>query len=301
MGTFSGPGKTVMSIRRAALLFIAAWFTAGSALALPLWEITGTRNHVVLLGSIHTLRPSDYPLDPAIAAALDEADVVYMELDMDDLDPAASAGTIAALARDPRGRQLPELLGPAVWTSALEQGRKIGMDLTTLAPFEPWYAAIVITQLRLAELGFDASSGVESHIVASAAESGKEIRGLETLEGQLKTLDALSPGAQRTFLQLTLEEAASIGDEVDDMVAAWKAGDTPALEREMLDSVREQPEVYRSLILKRNEAFSQAIAGLANDSQDYLVVVGTLHLVGEDSVLNMLAKRGLKSRPVPDR
>ena len=69
----------------------------------------------------------------------------------------------------------------------------------------------------------------------------------------------------------------------------------------MLDSVREQPEVYRSLILKRNEAFSQAIAGLANDSQDYLVVVGTLHLVGEDSVLNMLAKRGLKSRPVPDR
>jgi uncharacterized protein YbaP (TraB family) len=301
MGTFSGQGKTVMSVKNAALLFVAAWLATGSAVALPLWEIIGTRNHVVLLGSIHTLRPSDYPLDPAIAAALDEADVVYMELDMDDLDPAASAGTIAALARDPRGRQLPELLGPAAWTGALEQGRKIGMDLATLAPFEPWYAAVVITQLRLAELGFDASSGVESHIVASAAASGKEIRGLETLEGQLKTLDALSPAAQRTFLQLTLEEAASIGDEVDDMVAAWKAGDSPALEREMLDSVREQPEVYRSLILKRNEAFSRAIAGLANDSQDYLVVVGTLHLVGADSVLSMLAREGLKTRPVQRR
>jgi uncharacterized protein YbaP (TraB family) len=290
-----------MSVKNAALLFVAAWLATGSAVALPLWEIIGTRNHVLLLGSIHTLRPSDYPLDPAIAAALDEADVVYMELDMDDLDPAASASTIAALARDPRGRQLPELLGAAAWTGAVEQGKKIGMDLTTLAPFEPWYAAIVITQLRLAELGFDASSGVESHIVASAAESGKEIRGLETLEGQLKTLDALSPAAQRTFLELTLEEAASIGDEVDDMVAAWKAGDSPALEREMLDSVREQPEVYRNLILKRNEAFSRAIAGLANDSQDYLVVVGTLHLVGADSVLSMLAREGLKTRPVPGR
>jgi hypothetical protein len=224
-----------------------------------------------------------------------------MELDMDDLDPAASASTIAALARDPRGRQLPELLGSAAWTSALAQGRKIGLDLATLAPFEPWYAAIVITQLRLAQLGFDQSRGVESHIVASAAKSGKEIRGLETLEGQLKTLDALSPGAQRTFLQLTLEEAASIGEDVDDMIAAWKTGDSAALEREMLDSVREQPEVYRSLILKRNEAFSQAIAELANDSQDYLVVVGTLHLVGEDSVLNMLAKDGLKTRPVAGR
>ena len=289
-----------MSIKRAALLFITAWLAAGSAVALPLWEITGTRNHVLLLGSIHTLRPSDYPLDPAIAAALDEADVVYMELDMDDLDPAASASTIALLARDPRGRQLPELLGSAAWTSAVEQGRKIGLDLSTLAPFEPWYAAIVITQLRLAQLGFDTARGVESHIVASAGESGKEIRGLETLEGQLKTLDALSPGAQRTFLQLTLEEAASIGDEVDDMIAAWKSGDESTLEHEMLDSVREQPEVYRSLILKRNEAFSRAIARLANDSQDYLVVVGTLHLVGEDSVLNMLARDGLKTRPVAE-
>ncbi|MEZ5562338.1 MAG: TraB/GumN family protein [Gammaproteobacteria bacterium] len=290
-----------MSIKRAALLCITAWLAAGSAFALPLWEITGTRNHVLLLGSIHTLRPSDYPLDPAIAAALDEADVVYMELDMDDLDPAASASTIALLARDPRGRQLPELLGSAAWTSAVEQGRKIGLDLSTLAPFEPWYAAIVITQLRLAQLGFDTARGVESHIVASAGESGKEIRGLETLEGQLKTLDALSPGAQRTFLQLTLEEAASIGDEVDDMIAAWKSGDESTLEHEMLDSVREQPEVYRSLILKRNEAFSRAIARLANDSQDYLVVVGTLHLVGEDSVLNMLARDGLKTRPVAEK
>ena len=188
-----------MSIKSAALLFIAALFTVGSALALPLWEITGTRNHVLLLGSIHTLRPTDYPLDPAITAALDAADVVYMELDMDDLDPAASADTITALARDPRGRQLPELLGPAAWKRAQAQGREIGLDLATLAPFEPWYAAVVITQLRLDQLGFDQSRGVESHIVASAAKSGKEIRGLETLEGQLKTLDALSPGAQRTL------------------------------------------------------------------------------------------------------
>ncbi|MCL4791660.1 MAG: TraB/GumN family protein [Gammaproteobacteria bacterium] len=290
-----------MSIKRAALLCITAWLAAGSAVALPIWEITGTRNRVLLLGSIHTLRPSDYPLDPAIAAALDEADVVYMELDMDDMDPAASASTIAALARDPRGRQLPELLGSAAWTSAVEQGRKIGLDLSTLAPFEPWYAAIVITQLRLAQLGFDTARGVESHIVTSAGESGKEIRGLETLEGQLRTLDALSPGAQRTFLQLTLEEAASIGDEVDDMIAAWKSGDESILEHEMLDSVREQPEVYRSLILKRNEAFSRTIARLANDSQDYLVVVGTLHLVGDDSVLNMLARDGLKTRPVAEK
>lgn len=290
-----------MSIKRAAVLFITAWLAVGSAFALPLWEITGTRNRVLLLGSIHTLRPSDYPLDPAIAAALDAADVVYMELDMDDMDPVAASATVSELARDPRGRQLPELLGSAAWSSAVEQGQKVGIDIASLAPFEPWYAAVVITQLRLDQLGFDPSRGVENQIVVDAKKAGKKIRGLETLEMQLKALDGLSPAAQRTFLLLTLEEAATIGDEVDDMIAAWKAGDVPTLNHEMLDSVREQPEVYRSLILRRNEAFSRAIAELANDSNDYLIVVGTLHLVGEDSVLNMLARDGLKTGPVQSR
>ncbi len=290
-----------MSIRRVAVLLIAVWLAASSAVALPLWEVTGTRNHILLLGSIHTLRPSDYPLDPAIAKAVDAADVVYMELDMDDMDTVATSATVAGLARDPRGRQLPELLGSAAWSSALTQGQKIGIDMSSLAPFEPWYAAVVVTQLRLDQLGFDPSRGVENQIVVDAKKAGKEIRGLETLEGQLKALDALSPAAQRTFLLLTLEEAATIGDEVDDMISAWKAGDVPALDREMLDSVRDQPEVYRSLILRRNEGFSRAIAALANDSQDYLIVVGTLHLVGEDSVLSMLARDGLKTRPVQTR
>ena len=185
-----------MFFKSAAVLFIAAWLAAGSASALPLWELTGTRSRILLLGSIHTLRPSDYPLDPAIAAALDEADIVYMELDMDDLDPAASASTIAALARDPRGRQLPELLGPAAWTSAVEQGQKIGMDLATLAPFEPWYAAVVITQLRLSQLGFDPSRGVESHILASATEVG---------QGDTRTRNAGRPaeGAGRAVTRCT--------------------------------------------------------------------------------------------------
>jgi hypothetical protein len=79
-----------MFITRAAVLFIAAWLAASSAFALPLWEITGTRNRVLLLGSIHTLRPSDFPLDPAIAAAVDEADVVYNCLNCSVLRPGTT-------------------------------------------------------------------------------------------------------------------------------------------------------------------------------------------------------------------
>jgi hypothetical protein len=266
---------------------------------LPLWELEGTRNRVLMLGSIHLLRPSDYPLDPAIDRALDQADVVLMELDMDDLEPVAVAATSMALAIDPQGRGLEQLLGPGDWRTAQTSARRTGLDLTPLAGFEPWYAAVLISQLRLAELGFDASHGVEARITADATDRGKEIRGLETLEEQLAALDRLSPGAQRRFLLQTLEEAATIDGQVDDIIDSWKSGDTEDLDQELLDGVRDQPEAYRALIVRRNQHFANRIAGLANSADDYLVVMGTLHLVGADSVLAMLEKRGLRARQLP--
>ncbi|MEO7386847.1 MAG: TraB/GumN family protein [Gammaproteobacteria bacterium] len=280
------------------LALVLLGLQAAAAQALPLWELTGTSNRIMVLGSIHLLRAGDYPLAPAITAALDQADVVLMEIDMDDLDPIASAGTIATLARDGNGRQLPELLGPEVWRKASAEARTLGLDLTPMTPFEPWYAAVMVTQLRLAQLGFDPSLGVDSRLAADAARKGKEIRGLETLESQLGTLDGLSEKAQRQFLQSTLDEAGEVGDMADDMIKAWKTGDVDALDEDMLDSVREQPEVYRALIVRRNENFAKAIGNLVDRQDDYLVIVGALHLVGPDSVLRMLGRKGIATRQI---
>jgi hypothetical protein len=284
---------------RILVMWLGCWTAAASAL--PLWELTGTRNHVMVLGSIHFLRAADYPLAPAITNAFEQADIVLLEIDMDDLDPIASAETVVALAQDSKGRQLPELLGPDAWRAASAEARKLGLDLAPMAPFEPWYAAVLVTQLRLSQLGFDQSLGVEAKLAAEAERRGKEIRGLETLESQLRTLDGLSPEAQRDFLQGTLEEAGEAGDVADEMITAWKTGDVRVLEVDLLDSVRDQPELYRSLILRRNENFARAIGHLVNDPKNYLIVVGTLHLVGPDSVLRMLARDGIASRQIEDR
>ena len=85
------------------------------------------------------------------------------------------------------------------------------------------------------------------------------------------------------------------------MIAAWKNGDVKVLDAELLDSVRNQPEVYRALIIRRNENFASAIGDLVNDRRNYLIVIGALHLVGPDSVLHMLARDGVTSRQVEGR
>ena len=287
-------GATHSGVAARALLILGlAW--AASVPALPLWQLTGTSNRIMVLGSIHFLRAADYPLAPEITAAFEGADVVVMEIDMDDLDPVSNARTVAALARDSKGRTLPELLGPKAWRAASAQALELGLDLKSVAPFEPWYAAIVVTQQRLTQLGFDQSLGVESKLTTDAKRLGKEIRGLETLESQLGILDALSPEAQRSFLQSTLDEASEVGDTADAMIAHWKAGDVRALKADLLDNVRDQPELYRLLIVRRNEYFARAIGRLQNDPKNYLIVVGALHLVGPDSVLRMLDRDGIRS------
>lgn len=278
-----------------ALLLVGLGWGPSAALALPLWQLTGPKNSLFLLGSVHALRASDYPLAPAITAAFKQADVVVMEIDMQSLDPVTSAQILNTLARDSRGRQLPELLGPEAWQATVSAAKRLQLDLAPLIPFEPWYGALLVTQLRLAKLGLDPALGIEAHLTEASRQRGIQIIGLETLASQLGSLDSLPPTAQQTFLKSTLEEEV---DKPDNWLGAWRVGNTERLNKALLDGIRAQPEVYESLVLRRNKNFARAIAGLANGSQNYLIVVGALHLVGDDNVLKMLLTYGIGSRQI---
>jgi len=269
---------------------------AAQAQALPLWELQGTGNRIMILGSIHFLRADDYPLPRTIIEAYRAADVLVMEIDMDDLDPAATQATMARLAIDPQGRTLPQLLDTRTYRAVQSRAAALEIGIDRLNPFEPWYAAIVASQLQLQHLGFDASSGVDARITARAGRDHKEIRGLESLEYQLKTLDGLTAGAQRKFLLTTLDEAAEFADEMDDLIAAWKTGDTGTLEALMLDGMADQPELYQRILVNRNRNWARTIRELARQPDDVLIIVGTMHLIGRDSLLVMLEKSGYPAR-----
>jgi len=51
-----------------------------------LWEVHGKHNTVYLLGSIHVLRPSDYPLAPAVLKAYADSKSLVMEINLAEMD-----------------------------------------------------------------------------------------------------------------------------------------------------------------------------------------------------------------------
>jgi uncharacterized protein YbaP (TraB family) len=279
--------------------FGIAWlFSASPVGALPLWEIQGTSNRIHLLGSIHFLRPQDFPLPEAITRALTDADVVIMELDLTALNPMTVQTVMLNKAIDPNGRGLDDFLDSRSYRRAQSLAKAVDIDLSTMQQYEPWYAALQITQMRLLQLGFDGSFGVETQILIQAIQHGKALGGLETLEAQLDSMDSLPMDAQQEFLMVTLEEAAAAEEMLDEIVDAWKSGDTAELEANLLADLDTNPQLYDQLIVQRNKNWTKSIISFTGDSRNYLIVVGALHLVGDDSVLKMLDDAGFSTRQV---
>src|ERR1700687_5687395 len=89
------------------LLCIAA--RADSALH-SLWELHGKHNTVYLLGSIHVLRPSDYPLAAAVLEAYSSAKSVLMEVNLEEINSEQVQAEMLGSAMLPEGKTLPDVL-----------------------------------------------------------------------------------------------------------------------------------------------------------------------------------------------
>lgn len=285
---------------RLAALFLGAAVHCAASAATPasttkntLWSLKGRTNKVYLLGSMHMLRPTD-ALPPAIDAAYSDAESLLMELDMDDLDPTTSQRTALTLGMLPEDKSLQAELDPATYSKVAAYAREVGLDERVLNRFQPWFAAMTLTQLNLLKIGFESSSGVETRLTARATADGKQIRGLETLDEQLGLLAGLPAAQQREFLLYSVEDSARAKLEIDQMVKAWRKGDVDALAALLTEGFDKYPQLYRPLTVDRNRKWISRIEDLLDDEDDYLVVVGALHLVGRDSVIELLQKNGHK-------
>ncbi len=282
--------------------FALAWLLLLPAAALAdspghpvtMWMAEGTSNRVYLLGSVHLLREQDHPLPKVIDAVYDDAETIYMELDMDDLDPLHMQATINRLGMLDENTSLRDVMGDQLYAEAIAAAAELDIPLDMLERTEPWLAAITVEQLALARIGFNPSYGVEMHLLKKATTDGKAILGFESVEQQLAYLDGLSRDAQRDLLMQTLIESAAIHEVMDELILAWRSGDIGYLEQTLLEDVSGYPELYDTIVANRNRLWVDTIDELLEQGEDYLVVVGALHLVGEDGVPQLLRQRGVR-------
>jgi len=259
---------------------------------LSMWRIDGARNSIYLLGSIHMLREKDYPIPSAIYKAYEEAETLIMEIDMDDIDPVAEQAIATELGLIQDGRALRDLMGPEKYAEAESLAEDLQIPLQLLEKSEPWYAAINVEMMMLMRIGFNPMHGVEFHLSEFAQRDNKEILGLETTRQQLEFLDNLSPEVQRDMLIQTMSNSMELTEIMDEMINAWYYGDVEYLEKTLLADMQDLEELHETIVVNRNRNWVEKIQKLLNEKDDYLIIVGALHLVGEEGVPHLLSQRG---------
>jgi uncharacterized protein YbaP (TraB family) len=257
------------------------------------WRVTTpSGGEVVLLGSIHLLREQDYPLPRSIDAYYEASDRIVLELDLDDLDPADIQSELFRVALLPTGTRLNDVLAPKLYKAAEAQASELGIELALLDGFEPWLVALTMLDLGMSQLGYRSDRGVEQYLLGRAKSDRKEVLGLESLATQTAVFDSLTIDEQSALLEQTLGELESAERVLDEMIVAWRAGELDTLSESLMSDFSDFPELYESLVVNRNNAWIAKIEQLLESGLRYLVVVGGLHLVGDDSVVELLRAGG---------
>lgn len=243
---------------------------------------------------MHLLRAADAQLPATFDRAYGDAERLVMEIDLDDLDPSAAATFTRDHATYPAGQGLRATLGPKRWAHIKEACDRIGVPLEALDRLEPWAIALLFSATQMTRAGLDPDLGVEQQLMQRAAGDRKAITGFESLEYQLSLFDSLPPESQARLLEMTVEESDNVDAELDAMGKAWRSGDAARLEGLLLREYREFPDLYESIVYRRNRDWVPQIEALLQGHDDVLVVVGALHLVGERGVVDLLRRRGLQ-------
>lgn len=274
----------------------AATPAASSGAPVPLlWKVTGPGNsRLYLLGSFHLLEKGDYPLAADVEQAFAASRRVVFELSPRDLESPQLAQKMVQAAMRTDGTELKSDLDAATWTRLQAYAAQNQLPLAQLQGMKPWFVGLTITLSQFAKMGLDPALGLDRHFMRRATETGKATSGLEDIDTQVSVLSGMSRQEQQQMVAEALEQAGK-GDEMGRKLHdAWRRGDDKLLWTSMASEMRgEYPQLYKRINTDRNDAWVPKLQQYLKDGQGgTLVVVGTLHLLGNDGVVEKLRAKG---------
>mgnify|MGYP003493184411 FL=1 len=251
-----------------------------------------------LLGSIHAGKPSLYPLPDPVERAWQQSRALVMEVDMTHISQEQWQ-EMGAITRLVDGKTLKDHLPIDLYRRTLIAAGQNGLTEAMLAPLRPWFAAITLTQAALERTGYRGEFGVDQHFAKRANDGGKPIIGLETLLEQLGYLASVGDN-QTLMLENTLDELPDLEKGFAEVMKAWQDGDQATLInllKEEMAPPKLQAWLEQTLLAERNRNWVKKWPGLPNES---FIVVGALHLYGEQGLLALLEQQGWRITPLTE-
>ncbi|MBV2128049.1 TraB/GumN family protein [Arsukibacterium indicum] len=271
--------------------FLSLLLLSSSVLAASVWKVSKDGQHFYLAGTVHLLSKSDYPLPVAYDTAFNASSQLLFETDLNALTSPAGLSKMMQQNTYPDGKTLEQVLSPEVYQQLKNYATERNMPIAAISKFKPGFAAMMLASVEMQRLGA-AETGVDMHYMQLALQQNKSVAGLETMEEHLAVLEGMNQLDPDLTIRSTLEDMHKVESQLVDMKQAWRSGDAAKLEQMFIDDLQEIPQLYEILLVKRNHAWLPQLQELTSDEQTTLVLVGALHLAGNDGLLKLLQQQG---------
>ena len=166
----------------------------------------------------------------------------------------------------------------------------LGANLQMLSSMKPMTIMVTVQQKMLMELIPDIASltGIDKYMQTLAAEKGKQVGGLETMEYQLGLLYGSSLQDQADAL-LDMVRRSNSKELLQELTAAYKTQNLDTLWKIFQDQMTQLE--YDALVKTRNLNWLEEMKHLLT-TQSALYVVGAGHLPGDAGMINLLREAG---------
>ena len=254
------------------------------------WRLSDGVNHLFLGGTIHILRPSDFPLPATYDAVYRRSDLIVTELLLPD-----NAERIATqpLLLDPLGRSLQDRLSPGVYQDLLAYLAEQNESISAIDTMRAVWAHQFLLNLDVMNAGYQ--DGVDIFFQLLARADSKPNRAFETMEFQTRLINQLYPDLTDDQLIAgtlsAIKSGANIA-ELDQLVAAWRFGDMAYFGDAVETDYRTNEQEYNLLVKDRNLDWIPQIEQYLTTPEIEFILVGVGHFPGRDGLIPLLEDAG---------
>jgi len=286
--------KRILAIIALLLLAVPA------ANAQLLWKISGRgiEKPSYILGTHHAVPYTFCDTIPGLMKAFGEVGHVVGEFDMLKMDAMTpqQMQNMQRMMMMPADTTMASLFTQAEMDS-LDTYLKntLGANLQMLSSMKPMTIMVTVQQKMLMEIIPDIAThtGMDKYMQTLAAEKGKQVGGLETMEYQLGLLYGSSLQDQADAL-MDMVRRSNSKELLQELTAAYKTQNLDTLWKIFQDQMTELE--YDALVKTRNLNWLEEMKVLL-PTQSTLYVVGAGHLPGDAGMINLLRDAGYKVKP----
>ena len=278
----------------AALLF--TFVTLPAFAESPVFKVSKDDSSVFIGGTIHLLSPQDYPLPDGFYQAFDESAKVFFEVDGSKLQDPNVQAQMASMMTLTNGQTLQTTLNEETYSALSVFITDRQLPIQAFSQFTPAGVSISLTIFELQRLGLgNPESGVDHFFETKANQNDAKSTGyLETVDEQIGFLGSLNEVDPNTLIKSSLEDLATLQASWKKGVAAWRRGDMSVMAKELGgDKMKAQfPSIHKTLLTDRNERWLSDIYTMFETPEIELILVGAMHLVGDDGLIELLRAQG---------